>query len=662
MNKRFVEALVRIFRRIGGRGPGRCSAGFQTCRIADFQIGGASNRRGVNGFGNPRYSRLGSLRHGITCEISGLAVLVAGMVCLCGCGRNPAAPSQNFAATYPLPDPPVVVNCTPGIRGGHLVIDEVGDPKTFNYIIANEASSLDICRFMFWGLLNFDVPTQTVEPGLADWWTNSADGKTWTFHLRKNLRWSDGAPLTADDVVFTWNDVIYNPKIDNVTRDPFIINGKEFTVTKIDDLTIQVVTPEIYAPFLAAFGAGVAIMPKHVLAKSVADGTFASAYNVNFDPSQIVGSGPYRLKEYKPAQYTLLERNPYFLEVDTNGTRLPYIDDIIFEVVPDMNAMSLRFLSGESDVDDFILPYEYDQFKAAAANGKFDLLEPGVGLEMSFFWFNENTNINAKTGKPDVDPVKLAWFRNTKFRQAVSYAIDREAIVKSILSGRGVPAYGFETQGNKKWYDPNVKKYPYDPAKSIGLLKEIGIEKRNGDNFLIDSNGNKIQFVFNTNTGNGAREKTAVLIQNDLKNIGMDVIFQPIEFNTLITKIDDTYDYDCVLMGLQPGTSADPSDSMNVLESSGYTHQWFPREKTPSTPWEARIDSLMDAQMQTLNYDERKKDYDQVQEILGEQQPMIFTVTPIYYAAILSDIGNVRASSLSSYRATWNAEELYFKK
>ncbi|HTX21885.1 MAG TPA: ABC transporter substrate-binding protein [Candidatus Aquilonibacter sp.] len=587
----------------------------------------------------------------------------AAMFCLSGCGKNPqTALSENSATNYPLPNPPVVVNCEPGIRGGRLIVDEVGDPKTFNYIMANESSSIDICRLMFWSLLNFDVPTQEVKPGLADFWTNSPDGKTWTIRLRKNLRWSDGAPLTADDVIFTWNDVIYNTNINTVMRDPFILDGKKFKVTKLDDWTIQVVTPKVYASFLVAFGAGVPIMPKHVLEKSVTNGTFASAYGINWKPEDIVGSGPFRLKEYKPAQYTLLERNPYFLEVDTNGTRLPYFDDIIFPIVPDLNALALRFLSGESDVDDFVFPYEYDEFKAAAASGKFQLLEPGVGLEMSFLWFNENTNINAKTGRPYVDPIKLKWFRNTKFRQAVSYAIDREAIIKSILSGRGIPAYGFDTPGNKKWFDPNIQKYPYDPARALALLKEIGIERRNGDNFLTDTNGNKIEFVFNTNTGNGAREKTAVLIQADLQNLGMKVIFQPIEFNTLITKIDDTYDYDCILMGLEPGTSADPSDDMNVLKSDGFTHEWFPREKMPSTPWEARIDQLMDAQMQTLNYAERKKDYDEVQEILAEQQPMIFTATPMYYAAIRSDIGNVRASALSSYRATWNAEELYFKK
>ena len=587
--------------------------------------------------------------------------ILAAAIALSGCGKQTAQTPEKSAASYPLPDPPDVVDCQPGIRGGELIIDAVGDPKTFNPVTAAESSSANICRFLFWSLLNYDVPDQTVEPGLADFWTNSPDGKTWTFKLRKNLRWSDGAPLTADDVVFTWNDVIYNPKINNPLRDLFIVDGKEFTIMKVDELTIKVVTPEVYAPMLENFGWETPIMPKHILEKFVADGTFPSAYGINTDPSQIVGSGPYRLKEYKPAQYTLLERNPYFCEVDKDGARLPYFDDIIVEAVPDENALALRFLSGESDVDEDVTPDQYDEFKAKSASGKFIVLEPGVGLETSQLEFNENTNSNGKTGKPYVNPVKLKWFRNVKFRQACSYAIDRQAIIKSVFSGHAIPGYGVETPGNKKWYDPNIRKYPYDPARALELLKEIGIEKRNGHDFLTDASGNKIEFVLNTNTGNDARKKEAVLIASDLQKLGMNVILQPLEFNTLVTKIDDTHDYDCILLSWF-WDMTDPGEKMVVLPSSAYAHPGFPRQKTPSTDWEARIDQLMDAQMQTLDYARRKKDYDEVQEILAEQQPVIFTVTPMVYAAVRPDIGNVRATPLSYFRATWNAEELYFKK
>jgi peptide/nickel transport system substrate-binding protein len=589
------------------------------------------------------------------------AVFVALSACFSGCSKRAETTlTEKDAMSYPMPDPPLVADCEPGIPGGRLVVALYGDPKTFNPITANEQSSEEIYRHLFAGLLGFDWPSQQVEPGLAESWTNTPDGKTWTFKLRKNLFWSDGKPLTADDVLFTWNDVIYNPDIDNVTRDLFVIDGKKFTVTKIDDLTLQVVTPEIYAPFLENFG-GVPILPKHVLAKAVADKTFISAYGVNWKPEEIVGSGPFHIKEYKPAQYILLERNPYFCEVDKKGQRLPYFDNVIYTVVPDFNAMSLRFLSGESDVDDYIFPYEYDHFKAESAGGKFTLLEPGIGLETGFFWFNENTNVNPKTGESFVDPKKLKWFRSPKFRQACSYAIDRDAIIKSVYSGRAIPNYGFVTPGNKKWFNPNTRQYPFDLAKARELLKEIGIEDRNSDGILEDADGNRIEFVLNTNVGNSAREKTAVLIKSDLEKLGIKVIFQPIEFNTLINKIEASYNYECMLLSLGGG-GTDPSSSMNVIRSDGFTHQWFPREKTPSTEWEARLDNLMDAQNKTLDFNERKKDYDEVQEILCEQVPMIFTVTPFFYAAARSDIGNLRPTALSGYRATWNIEELYFKK
>jgi peptide/nickel transport system substrate-binding protein len=597
--------------------------------------------------------------------LQAVAVLCAAAICLSGCGKKAeteTTSSENSVTNYPLPDPPVVVNCQAGTPGERLIIGEIGEPKTFNYITANEGSSIDICRFMFWNLLNMDVPTQTVKPGLAEFWTNSPDGKTWTFRLRKNLRWSDGEPLTADDVVFTWNDVIYNPKIDNVTRDAFIIEGKKFTITKVDDLTIQVETPVVYAPFLENFGAGVPIIPKHILEQYVTNGTFTSAYSVNTKPEEVVGSGPFRLKEYKTAQYTILERNPYFLEVDTNGTRLPYFDDVIFTVVPSFDAIALRLLSGEADVDDMVRPMDYDRFKKAEVEGKMSLLDPGIGLDMIFLCFNENTNLNVKTGQPLVDPRKLKWFRDTRFRQAISYGINRTTMIQAAYSGHAVPTYGFDTPGDKKWFNPNIKTYPYDPARALELLKEMGIEKRNGNDFLTDAEGNKIEFVLNANTGSSVAEKCCLFAQDDLKKLGINVIYQPIEFNNLMDKLYNTYDYECAFSALASGSVVDPSSSMNVLKSSGFTHDWFPGQKTPATDWEARIDTLMDAQLQTLDDNERKKDFDDVQEIMAEQQPLIFILSPNYYAAVRPDIANLRPTALGGYRATWNLEELYYKK
>ena len=187
-------------------------------------------------------------------------------------------------------------------------------------------------------------------------------------------------------------------------RDPFIVDGKKFTVTKVDDLTIQVVTPEIYAPFLEAFG-GVPIMPKHILAKSVADGTFTSAYGVNWKPRR-----HRRQRTVSSSRNTSRRNTPcwnatrIFVKWTTKASACRILTTSFTPSCRTMNAMSLRFLSGESDVDDFIYPYEYDNFKAESAKGRFKLLEPGIGLETAFFWFNENTNVNPK-------PASLTWTR-----------------------------------------------------------------------------------------------------------------------------------------------------------------------------------------------------------------------------------------------------------
>ncbi len=585
-------------------------------------------------------------------------ILLAGIFAGCGKNEQPAAPQP--VASIPLPEHPLIAPCDPGIPGGRLVMTTFGDPKTYNPIMADELASRDIYRFLFNCLVNFDWPSQQAIPGLAESWSVGPDNKTWTFKLRKGVLWSDGQPLTADDVVFTYNDLVYNTNFVNVTSDAVRVEGKNFQVSKVDDYTVQIVTPEIFAPLLEATY-NVYILPRHKLAQTVTDKSFTSAYGVDSKPEDVVGSGPFRLKQFKSGEYTLMERNPYYWEVDTKGQRLPYLDTIIYTVVPDTKAITLRFIHGECDVNEIVYPDEFDHYKEESAKGRFNLLDFGVGPERYFFWFNQNTDSDPKTGKPYVDAKKLKWFRNQKFRQAVSYAIDRGSIIKAIYSGRGEPNYGFETAANPKWQNTNVMHYPYDVEKARAMLAEIGIKDRDADGYLKDSDGNTIELSLNTNSGNDSRDKTALMIQEDLKRLGFKITFQPIEFNALIDKINNSFDYDCILLGLGGG-GADPFNTLNNLKSSGFDHDWFPRQKTPSTDWEARIDFLMDANLKTLDLAERKKYYDEVQAILSEQVPMIYTVSPLAAAAVRSDLGNVRATVQSYYRVTWNAEELYFKK
>jgi peptide/nickel transport system substrate-binding protein len=573
---------------------------------------------------------------------------------LAGCGKSDSKPRVGHA----LPPAPLVSKGEPGQSGGRFVIAATGVPKTFNPLFAVDGPSDSIIRLLFGSLVNLNWQTQEAGPGLAESWSVEPDQKTWTFKLRQGVRWSDGVPLTADDVVFTWNEIMYNPDLNRLTYDLFRIGGKNFDVTKIDDSTVKVVTPEVFAPFLEFFG-GVPILPKHTLGSAVKERRFIMAYATHTPPNRIVGCGPFCLKEFKAGKFTLLERNPEYWATDSQGRRLPYFDEVMFSVAGGPGSDVVVFLNGKSDVCESVRPENYDQFKLGADNARFQLVELGVGTERDFLWFNLNPGTNF-AGKLFVNPVKMKWFQNKKFRQAIACGIDRDRIVREIYQGRAQPIYGFIAAENQKWNNPHIPIYSYDPARARSLLAEIGIQDRNNDGVLEDSDANPIEIAFYSNTSNPAREKSAAMIQDDLKKLGIKLNLQSLDFKTLVEKINLTFDYECALMGLGGG-GVDPASQVNVLKSTEELHQWFPFQKTPATEWEAGIDKLMDAQIRTLDFAQRKKDFDKVQAILADEQPMIYTVSPFAYCAARSGIGNLRPSVLTPYRLTWNLDELFFK-
>jgi len=571
-----------------------------------------------------------------------------------GCGK-PTAPSP---AAGHIPTAPAIAQCEPGQPGGRLTLVTFGAPRTLNPLLAQDGASDEVVRLLFSSLVDLDLSTLDTRPGLAQSWSVAPDGRTWTFKLRPGLRWSDGQPLTAEDVVFTWNEVMYNPDMNQITFNLFRINGTNFAVSKVDDLTVQVVTPEVFAPFIEYFG-GVPVLPKHAIGEAVKTGRFLSVYPINAPVQQVVGSGPYRVKQSEPGAFVLLTRNPEYWVVDKQDQRLPYFDEVLL-VVP-TNASPLEmFLDGKGDVFERARPEMYAQFKAAEAGGKFRLLELGVGTEREFLWFNQNTG-KGTNGQPLVNPTKLAWFRNKKFRQAVACAVDRDRMVREVYAGRARPIYGFISTENQRWNNPNVPRYTYDPARARTLLAEAGLQDRNGDGTLEDAGGHPVEFTIYSNVGNAQREQCAGIILDDLRKLGLKVNLQPLEFLALVQKINRTFDYECVLMGLAGG-GVDPASQLNVLKSDAVLHQWFPSQAKPATAWEARLDKLMDDQMRTLDFAERKKYFDEAQVILAEELPMIYTVAPFNFAAVRPNLANVRPSVLTPYRVTWNLQELYFKK
>ena len=559
------------------------------------------------------------------CSLFSTALLA--LVAVGGCSREPQG--------HPLPEPPRVAACEPGIPGGRIALSLLGNPRTFNPVLGMDAASDGVIRLLFSPLVEMNLESQEVEPGLAESWSVAPDQKTWTFKLRRNLRWSDGEPLTADDVVFTWNDVMYNPKFNRMTFELFRGSGKNFEVTKVDDLTVRVVTPVVFAPFLEYFGSVVMILPKHMLKKSVENGGFLNAYAVTNKPEMIVGSGPFRLKEFQSQRSVLLERNPEYWTVDKRGQRLPYFDEVQLFIAGSQIEFQSLFFKGRSAAYENVRPEEAWEVQQASTNGHFQIIDLGVGVQRDFLWFNQDPGTD-KNGKPFVDPAKSKWFRDKRFRQAISCAINREQIIHDVYNGRAQAVYGFLSADNKKWNNPAVPQYSYDPKKAAALLAQMGMTNHASDGMLQDADGHPVEFGLISSSENPVRNGIAARLEEDLRKLGVKLDYEPLAFPKMLDRINNTMRYESASMGFGGG-GVDPASQMNVLKSDAPLHQWFPMQRTPATDWEKRIDVLMDDQMRTLDFQQRKKDFDEVQAIWADEMPMICIASAAATATAIFD-------------------------
>ncbi|MFH1784152.1 MAG: ABC transporter substrate-binding protein [bacterium] len=541
-----------------------------------------------------------------------------------------------------------------GKRGGELVRPSISDPKSFNPILAKETSTTVVTGLFFEGLTRTSGISVEVEPWLASSWETDESGLEWTFHLRKDIKWSDGEPFTAEDIAFTFNKLIYNPDIPNSARDIFTIEGKRFRVEAIDKHTVKFTLPVKFAPFLRSMSQE--ILPKHVLEKVVDGGKFNSWWGVDADPAQIVGTGPYVLEKYLSGQKVILNRNPHYWRKDAKGKSLPYIEKVIFLIVQSDDVALLKFQEGELDYYG-LRGSDYPILKPKEKQGGYKVYNTGPAFGTSFLVFNMNTGKNKNTGESFVQPKKLSWFSNLKFRQAVAHAIDKQSIIDIVMNGLGFPQTAAMSPSAGFFYNPDVKTYSYNLKKAKTLLKEAGFTDVDGDGVIEDKDGNKVEFSFYTNSGNTVRLKIAEIIRKDLEQVGMKVHFTQLEFNTLVRKLDASYDWDAILLGLTGGI--EPHFGNNVWQSGGHLHMWYPKQEKPATEWEAKIDDIFNKGVQELDPNKRKMLYDQWQQIVSEQLPFLYTVLPASIFAVRDKFDNLYPTSYGG--AFHNLDELYVK-
>jgi peptide/nickel transport system substrate-binding protein len=549
-----------------------------------------------------------------------LAVLCA------GCQQEAGAPPASSAAT-PISQ--------------RLVDATISDPKTFNPILVTDNASGEALRDVFDGLLRLNPLTTEMEPDLAERWAFSDDGRVCTLFLRHDVRWHDDVPFTAHDVAFTFA-AIFDERVVNSAKYVLMVDGQPPRVEVVDDYTVRLVLPRAFAPLLSALGQP--IVPQHLLAAALADGTFAQQWGINTPPEQIVGTGPFRMVRYVPAQLIEFARNPHYWMKDDAGRPLPYLDSRVQLIVPNQDTAYLKFLAGQTDTHP-PRPEEIADLRAKAQQLGVTVQELGLETGTTFVSFNRNPRHYVRDGQRDP---RLDWFSDPRFLRALAHGFDKQAMIVSCLNGYGKPAVAEISPENKRYHNPNLTDYAYDLDTARQLLREAGFVDRNGDGIIEDAAGNAVEFSLTTNAENQVRQKMCSVLVEDWTKLGMKVNYRPLDFTTLVDKLTTTFDWDAVLIGFT-GT-VEPNNGANLLRSSGNLHLWNPSQPQPATAWEGAIDRLLDQGAHELDLDKRRVFYWRIQDILHEQLPMMQTVRAVQFIAFKNILQNYRPTVWGFYR------------
>lgn len=573
-------------------------------------------------------------------------------------GVATGTPSPAFATPAP-PDPyvePMARGMSVGHYGGHLVLPTPAAPKTFNPVLANELSTTQMLfPLVFTSLCRWDPLTLTDEPELARSWEVSPDGLQYTFELRRGLRWSDGVPFTADDVIFNL-DVVFDSAVANSTRDLFKDSqGRLPRYEKLDEHRVRFTLREVNVLFLPAIGS-LYLGPRHRLQPAHSEGRIAEALSVSTPPAEVPGMGPFRLAAYEAGQRVVLERNPYFWKVDASGNRLPYLDRLIWLVVPDFDAALLRFEQGQLDVYEQVQAEQYDLLQRQQALGQVKVLDLGPALSVNYLSLNWSPALRPD-GAPALAPHRRAWFADVRFRRALSHAIDRPGLVRTVLMGRGRPQYCFDSPANATWYH-ECPRYAHDPARAGALLDEMDLKDRDGDGVREDAQGRPVELTVLTNAENQERIAAGTVIKDGLAAVGVRMHLRPVPFNDLVTRMRESHDWEGLILGWGSAVPPDPVLSKNIFLSSGQLHLWHPRQEHPATEWEAKMDTLVATLSSTLALEGRQAAYRELTDLFAEQQAQIFTYNSNQYVAVREGIGNLRPSRFRPH-VYWNAHLLY---
>jgi peptide/nickel transport system substrate-binding protein len=512
----------------------------------------------------------------------------------------------------------------------------IGDPKSFNPITAQDNSSRTSVGWIFDTLIRIDPHTTEPTPNLAKSWNCSADGLECVFSLRDNIYWHDGTPFTAGDVAFTF-EAIHTRSVPNVFKSFLSIDGEPIRAEALDDQRVRFRLPRPFAPFASSLA--VPIVPRHLLADSLAAGNFAEQWGIDTPPQDIVGTGPFQMVEFRRGEVVGLKRNPHYWRRDDKGFPLPYLEEHRIRITADRKIQRELFLAGETLIYNPLLD-EVEEL--VEASHRLDIAVEEIGLDTGAVFLTFNRNPARPNASPKKGPTSK-WFKDRRFLLAIAHSIDKGAIVEQTLYGLGIPAISYISPANQRFHDTEIVDYTYDPKVARKILDDAGYTLADGATVRSDAEGNRVEFDLTTNAGNAMRMRTCAILVENLAAVGIGVRFHALEFADLFEKLDSSYDWDTALLGYTGGI--DPSSSENLLRSSGGLHIWHPRQTIPATTWEAEIDGLLEAGSRQLDFAQRREIYNRIQEVLHAELPMIQIARPKLFAAYSTELRDFRPTA-----------------
>jgi len=508
--------------------------------------------------------------------------------------------------------------------GGELRFCVRADPKTLDPLLAEEEVSETI-RYLTGGvLIRLNRQTQRLEPELAASWKVANNARQIDFELRRNVHFSDGAPFGPADVVATIRRMM-SPGLQSGIADSFRSAGGEVTARANGANGVSV--------FFSTPVAGLELLFDQVAISPARPA-----------PPESAVLGPFQFAEHKSGQYVLLKRNLNYWKTGAGGKRLPNLDSIRLDIQANREIELLRYRRGELHLVDKMEPEAFERLsKEAPASVR----NAGPSLDAEFLWFNQS---------PDAEfpAYKKRWFQSGLFRRAVSAAINRDDVIRLAYRGYAHGAAGPVSAANKLWFNARLSPPRFDPQVALKLLQQDGF--RLEGNSLRDREGNAVEWSLITNAGSKPRAQIGTIVQEDLRKIGIRVNFLPLEFQSLIERITRTQQYEACLLGLT-NLDIDPNSQMNVWMSSGTHHAWNPGESKPATAWEAQIDHLMELQHTSVDQAARKRAFDRIQEIVSEEQPIIYLVHPDVLVAVSPSVRGALPSPLPPH-LYWNIENV----